>query len=667
MGPAARPAPPTERELDMKHKIAAALAALTALSALQCAEPQPGHTVSVGVAKSSDTDPRKAHWDDAKPAVEIATTQPAAGAVRMPAEAAPWRKRRVRVEFMNSSQVAAYLKAGGDMAVLPIGAVAAPGPDLPAGAPTFNVHATAVLLAERWHALAFPPIPYAFAGPTSDLPGTVSISHDAALAYTRKVIESLLDGGFKRVVVLCGRAHSRQVLSLTRTIYRDRRQLVIPCWANLLPDSNEVVEALGFRPADDIRTLASLRILGHPGVFEPGAGPSPGGSASGAAELRSRMGKAGLTAPALAASVHEGLAVRTSIKPADVDKAIRIMRRQARKYDAMPAVYARYLRQMADLEAFAPWSLQRWDKAVAACRYDAIPEHDETAFSPGMDKDAADVYVPSPQFPDEAQPDYQRKHRAEFMTAREMAERMKDDPVAILPCGAFEMHGPHGLLGTDTFEAHGNAVVTAKRWNAIVFPPIAYTYAGATERYPGTVSVSHYEVADYVKAVASSLLKAGFRRVCIMWVHAPGRSTEELVVQDLLHEEGKVVFTCHPWLLRGLVEKLGYGGGEDIWTLSGLKILGHPGVFVVDEPEDVGVRKLPFHTMVEFSAMSSSTAWYMGLPTHHLRVRRCVKSGDEDKVIPIMRESAKHYDEAPKLMSEYLQHVRQAADGRRAQ
>lgn len=642
----------------MNHKITAALTALVALSALQCAEPAPGRLVSVGVAKSPDSDPRKAHWDDPRPAREIATTQPSAGAVRMPAEAAPARKRRVRAEFMNSSQVAAYLKAGGDMAVLPVGGVASPGPDLPIGAPTFNTHATAVMLAERWNAIAFPPIPYAFAGPTRNLPGTVSISHDATLAYTRRVIESLLDGGFKRVVVLSGQAHQRQVVSLTRMIYRDRRQLVIPCWANLLPESNEVAKALGFRPADDIRTMASLRILGHPGVFEPGTRPRSRSSVDGGAELRSRMRELGLGAPALAASIHDGLAVRGSIEPADVDKAIEIMRRQARKYDAMPAVYARYLRQMADLEAFAPWSLQRWDKAVAACRYDAIPEHDETPFGPAKGKDASDVYIASSQFPAEARPDYKRKYRAEFMTAREMAERVKNDAVAILPCGAFEMHGPHGLLATDAIEAHGNATVMAARWNAVVFPLIAYTYAGATERYPGTVSVSHYETADYVKAVASSLLKAGFRRVCIMWVHGPGRSTEELVVQDLLHDRGEVVFTCHPRMLRGLVEKLGYGGGEDIWSLAGLKILGHPGVFVVDEPEDVGVRKLPFHTIVELSAMSSRSAWYMGLPTHHLRVRSCVKSGDEDKVIPLMRESAKRYDNVPALMDEYLRRVK---------
>ncbi len=35
--------------------------------------------------------------------------------------------------------------------------------------------------------------------------------------------------------------------------------------------------------------------------------------------------------------------------------------------------YMTDIERMADLEDFAPWSLASWDKAVAACRYDAVP------------------------------------------------------------------------------------------------------------------------------------------------------------------------------------------------------------------------------------------------------------------------------------------------------
>jgi hypothetical protein len=134
---------------------------------------------------------------------------------------------------------------------------------------------------------------------------------------------------------------------------------------------------------------------------------------------------------------------------------------------------------------------------------------------------------------------------------------------------------------------------------------------------------------------------------------------EDLVLKEVLHERGQVVFTCHPRLFPGtqMAEQVGYSPGEDIRTLTGLKILGHPGVFVVDEPADVGVIKLPFHTIVELGHMGVRPPWYMGLPTHHLRVRRCVKSGDEDKVIPIMRQAAERYDGVPALMDEYLKSV----------
>ena len=47
----------------------------------------------------------------------------------------------------------------------------------------------------------------------------------------------------------------------------------------------------------------------------------------------------------------------------------------------------------------------------------------------------------------------------------------------------------------------------------------------------------------------------------------------------------------------------------------------------------------------------------MATPTQHLAVRACVKSGDEDVAIEIMRETAGEYDGMPELMTRYLEKV----------
>jgi len=642
--------------MKLKAFLLAFAAVWVVVTSIGCGK-RPGLLVSVGVAKSGATDPRKSHWDDPKPAKEITDgVDESVPHVLLPAEASPARKRRVRAEFMNSSQVAAYFQRGGDLAILPVGGVATTGRHVPVGAPSFNTHAAAIMVAERCDAIVFPPIPYSYAAETRGLPGTVSISLDETLSYTQRCIESLYECGFKRVVVIGELSLKPHLIGLARTLYRNQRKLILPGTIDLLPKSDEVKEKLGYEPADDIRTMASLRIIGYADVFGPGQWKIGDEGSRISKDLLDRMGKVRLGAVVPHGTVDQSMPVRNVIKAGDVEKAIAIMRTEAKKRDGLSVVYNRYLVQMADWEAFEPWST-RWDKSVAASRYDAIPENDKTPIPAVPDKSTVDVRLPLAQLPEEARPEYLKKYRAEFMSAAEMAERMKEDPVAILPCGAFEMHGPHGPLGIDGFEAHSEAVILAKAWKAIVFPPVFYTYGGATERYPGTVSPSHFDTARYVKTVAKGLLDAGFRKVCIFWVHGPGGAMKQLVIKDLYHETGQVVFVQRSRLFGGIREKLGYGASEDIRTLAGLKILGHPGVFVVDEPEDVGVRKLSFHTLVEMFAMGLRPTWYMGLPTHHLQVHKAVRSGDEDKVIPLMRENAKAYADVPALMDEYLKEV----------
>ncbi|MBN2584286.1 MAG: creatininase family protein [Planctomycetes bacterium] len=641
------------------------LLAVVVVAPAVAADP-PGQMVSPGVAKSGSTDPLKSRWDDPRPDREIdADVDRSTAHMVLPAEAAPVRKRRVRAEFMNSSQVAAYFRKGGDMAILPVGGQVATASHLPCGAPSFNTHAAAIMVAEQCGALAFPPIPYGAAVNQRGLPGTVSIPLEETLEYTQRVVESLFECGFKRVVLVGPEDLRDHLGALACRLYRDQRKLIFAGTFDLLPAGDAVKAELGYEAADDIRTMASLRILGYPGVFEPGPRAAAPEGPTISQEVLERMGKMRVGAVVPQGSPSAGPQVRDTIKPEDVAKAIGVMRREARGRSGLGAVYARYIKQMADWEAMAPYSAAGWDKGVASCRFDAIPENDVTPTAPGPDLSALDVRLPLSQLSEEAQPESLRRHRAEFMSPAQMAARMKDDPVAILPCGAFEMHGPHGLLGTDTFEAHSEAVMLARATDGIAFPPIFYTYAGATERYPGTVSPSSIDTARYVRAVVRGLLDAGFRRVCILWVHGPGGQMKRLAIDDLYQETGQVVFVQRVWLFGGGPEALGYRIGEDIRTLVGLKILGHPGVFVVDEPEDIGIMKLSFHTLVESGHMGVRPTWYMGLPTQHLAVRKCVRTGDDDKLLPLMRESAKAYADTPAVMDEYLKEIERLRGGRR--
>lgn len=77
-------------------------------------------------------------------------------------------------------------------------------------------------------------------------------------------------------------------------------------------------------------------------------------------------------------------------------------------------------------------------------------------------------------------------------------------PVAFLPFGATEAHGPHLPLGTDTMVAEEVARGLAEEFDAVLLPPVHYGDTWGTAGYPGTMSLS----TDTVAAIAVDLGRA---------------------------------------------------------------------------------------------------------------------------------------------------------------
>ena len=100
-----------------------------------------------------------------------------------------------------------------------------------------------------------------------------------------------------------------------------------------------------------------------------------------------------------------------------------------------------------------------------------------------------------------------RKTMADTMTSGEMAAHRDRNGIVLLPLGCFEMHGVQVGMGCDTFEAEAACRVLADPLDAVVLPPIQYTFAGATGPWPGTVNLRPEEVMAYIKAVVTAILR----------------------------------------------------------------------------------------------------------------------------------------------------------------
>ena len=107
------------------------------------------------------------------------------------------------------------------------------------------------------------------------------------------------------------------------------------------------------------------------------------------------------------------------------------------------------------------------------------------------------------------------------MTWTEVDEAIKDRPVAIVPVGAVEAHGPHLPVSADTVIALEMAKRGARKLKehgvpVLILPPVYYTVAEFGADFPGTLSVSAETATALLRDVA---LAAGKRFRCVAFAN----------------------------------------------------------------------------------------------------------------------------------------------------
>lgn len=95
---------------------------------------------------------------------------------------------------------------------------------------------------------------------------------------------------------------------------------------------------------------------------------------------------------------------------------------------------------------------------------------------------------------------------------------------ALLPVGSVEPHGPHLPLSTDTLISVAAAERAAgtlreKHITALVAPPVSYGVTRFAEGFAGAISIPPSALSAYLRAIAESLLSAGFSHVSLVNSH----------------------------------------------------------------------------------------------------------------------------------------------------
>jgi creatinine amidohydrolase len=127
------------------------------------------------------------------------------------------------------------------------------------------------------------------------------------------------------------------------------------------------------------------------------------------------------------------------------------------------------------------------------------------------------------------------------MTWTEVDEAMKDRPVALIPVGAVEAHGPHLPLNTDTVIAtemarRGAAKLKESGVQSLILPPVYFTVADFGADFAGTLSLPAETATALLRDVAVAAGRK-FRAVCYVNIHLEPRHLESL--KKAVEEAGK--------------------------------------------------------------------------------------------------------------------------------
>jgi len=113
------------------------------------------------------------------------------------------------------------------------------------------------------------------------------------------------------------------------------------------------------------------------------------------------------------------------------------------------------------------------------------------------------------------------------MSWTEVDEALKERPVALLPVGAIEAHGPHLPLSTDTVIAtemarRGAAKLKEHGITSLILPPVAFTVADFAADFAGTLSLPPETAVSLIRDVCLAAGKR-FRAVALVNIHLEPR------------------------------------------------------------------------------------------------------------------------------------------------
>jgi len=212
---------------------------------------------------------------------------------------------------------------------------------------------------------------------------------------------------------------------------------------------------------------------------------------------------------------------------------------------------------------------------------------------------------------------------ADVMNTRELAAHRRRGGIVMLPLGCFEMHGVQASMSCDTFLVEAACRVAAPLWKAVMYPPIHYTYPGASGPWPGTVRILPRDTLNYVIAVMKAILENGFKRLVLVSLHGPNAPMITLALRTVFEEMGEIPVCWAPNyddFCERVRKRYGENHSEAALLLASMYICGRHGEFDPAAPRGVRLEgpKFPFPSFSKLRRHRVDIPYYFTEPNHHV-------------------------------------------------
>ncbi|MBX5441992.1 MAG: creatininase family protein [Solirubrobacteraceae bacterium] len=124
------------------------------------------------------------------------------------------------------------------------------------------------------------------------------------------------------------------------------------------------------------------------------------------------------------------------------------------------------------------------------------------------------------------------------LTSPEVAAAIARTPLAVIPAGSIEQHGPHLPCATDILAADLVAAELAERLDALVVPLGPYGVTPLHRGRPGTISLRRATFEALLRDVAEELIGMGVRAIVLVNWHEGNTAALEAASVDLQARHG---------------------------------------------------------------------------------------------------------------------------------